>query len=186
MTRRIPLPIVLVVSGFVLLNWAWNVDLLWAVWLVSVGMWLGMWIGKGSAHAGRVLCLLGAAVVVGAVVVRALPVYSAGVGHVVRLEIPQPEGDRVISLTDPDSLKRWEAFCSRGSYVTMLTKGYGYHVRIWRDDGGLEEWRVTPGCVGLQRQGSGATVFVPWDRGFQEWFESVLRLPTTQQVGRRE
>jgi hypothetical protein len=81
--------------------------------------------------------------------------------------------DRRFVVTDPEQLKRLQAFGRRGSYRCMLKSGYGWEAEL---TSGGHTWRVYlhGGCFGDRPGGFSQTIFVPAEPGLDAWFERLI------------
>jgi len=116
-----------VACGVALFLFATDLWLLWAVWLVS----LGILLGKALSRQPRQPELVGlsiALLICGTLVIRALPIHCLDWGGCSRIIISKLGQDWKIELTDPREIEIFQAYGKRGHSETMQKSGYGYHL----------------------------------------------------------
>jgi hypothetical protein len=162
-----------VACGVALLIFATNLWLLWALWLVALGILLGKALAREPRWpemAGLSVSLL----IFGVLLVRGLPIHSLGWGQCSRMTITELGQDWQIEVYDPGEIDGFKSFSKRGHYETMQKSGYGYH--IYAGDGtNMTGYYVHGSCIGERPDGFVQTVFVPQKDGFRDFFEGVLR-----------
>ena len=81
MLLRVLLVVGLLIDTVVVLFFAWDLALLWAILLVSLGILIGMCTIRGNAKIAGTVCVVGLVVVALVVVLRALPIHSLDRGQ---------------------------------------------------------------------------------------------------------
>jgi hypothetical protein len=165
--------IALLLSVGIIALLAFNVRELWTAWYIAFGIFIGKIVSLGKARLAYLICGLILIVIVGYVVVRALPLHSLPWRDADRLEISVLHEDWKIELTDPKEIAEFATFGESGHYQTMLKSGYGYHIYVTQDSVSTGYY-IHGNAIGDMPGGAMQSVFVPKKEGFVEYFEGIL------------
>lgn len=161
------------VCGVVLFLFGTNLWLLWAVWLVSLGILLGKALSRQPCKPEMVGLSI-ALFVCGTLVIRALPIHWLNWEGTSRIVISKLGEDWKIEIADPEEIKIFQAYGRRGHYETIQKSGYGYHLYVG-DGNSLTSYYIHGDCIGEMPGGSAQSVFVPAKEGFMAFFEGVIK-----------
>ena len=161
-----------ILCGVALFLFATDLWLLWALWLVCLGILLGKALSLGPAKPEIVAAGI-TLLVFGTLLIRSLPVYSLGWDGSNRMTITKLGQDWKIEISDPGDIETFKTFAKLGRYETLQKSGYGYHVYVG-DGQSMTGYYVHGDCIGNKPGGFIQTVFVPRKRGFRQFFENVL------------
>jgi len=162
-----------VVCGVVLFIFATNLWLLWVLWLVA----LGIVVGKALSHKPQMPEFVVGAfaiLILGAILVRAMPFYSIGWEGCSRITVSKLGENWEIELSDPGEIDAFKSYGRRGHYGTMEKSGYGYHLYVG-DGNNMTGYYVHGNCIGDGPGGFVQSVFIPAKDGFRDFFEGVLK-----------
>jgi hypothetical protein len=172
----------LVFASVVVGAFAWNVQILWAILLVSLGILIGLVTIRGVGKIAGLICFLGLAAVPLIVAIRAMPIHSFGrsfgrsdLDGLDRIVIAMPDGEEHIEITEPSTVGEFKSLVGTGFYQSSLKCGECYEITFCR---GLDRsrWVIKYDTFGHLRGGFCETVFVPQRRGdFRRWLENVLK-----------
>ena len=162
-----------VICGVVIFVFAVNLWLLWALWLVA----LGILMGKVLSRKPQMPELVGgtfALLILGTVFVRGLPIHSVGWEGCSRITVSKLSENWEIELTDPGEIEVFNSYGRRGHYKTMVKSGYGYHLYVG-DVNNRKGYYMHGFGIGDSSGGFVQSVFVPAKDGFRDFFEGVLK-----------
>ena len=178
MVLRLSLIAGLVIDSLLVLVFAWNLQLLWAILLVSLGILIGLVTIRGNGKIAGLICLLALVMVPLVVALRALPIHSFGrsdLDGLDRIVIYLPSSEEKVEITDPGTLREFKILVRNGSYQSSLKCGDCYGITLGRGPD-WSRYVIKYDSFGHLGGGYYETVFVPQRRReFRRWLEDVLK-----------
>jgi hypothetical protein len=167
----------LLIDSLIVLAFALNLQQLWAILLISLGILIGLFTIRGNGKIGGLICFLVLVAVPLIVVLRAMPIYSfewPDLDGLDRIVIELPTGPAKFEITDPGTLNEFKRLVRFGSYRTSLKCGECYGITLFRGPN-LVRYVLRFDALGHQGGGACETNFVPQKRlEFRKWLEAVL------------
>jgi hypothetical protein len=177
LVRRLLLVAGLLIDSLIVLAFAVNLQQLWAILLISLGILIGLFTIRGNGKIAGLICFLVLVAVPLIVVLRAMPIYSfewPDLDGLDRIVIELPTGPAKFEITDPGTLNKFKRLVRFGSYRTSLKCGECYGITLFRGPN-LARYVLRFDALGHQGGGACETNFVPQKRlEFRKWLEAVL------------
>jgi hypothetical protein len=159
------------ISGVALLGFAVNVSVLCFTWVLTTGCILGLALGMRTPRTGYALVLVGAALPLACVAMRALPVFALGWAGIDKVAVEDPNGVR-IEITDAGVLKALEAYAGRGHYATIWKSGRTIPIVVTQRTTS-QAYYVHGDMIGSAPGGYMQSAFVPSKPGFGDFLASI-------------
>jgi hypothetical protein len=177
LVRRLLLVVGLMVDSLIVVAFARNLQQLWAILLISLGILIGLFTIRGNGKIAGLICFLALVTVPLIVVIRAMPIYSfewPDLDGLDRIVIEVPTSPAKFEVTDPGTLNEFTKLVRIGSYETSLKCGECYVFTLFRGPN-LARYVLRYDALGHQGGGACETNFVPQKRlEFRKWLEDVL------------
>jgi hypothetical protein len=177
MWSRLLLVAGLAIDGLIIFLFAVNLQWLWAIFFVSLGILVALATTLQKAKLAGVFCMLGVLVIPVVVVYRSLPIHSfdwSPIERLDRLTIVIPSGDARIEITDRETLIEFLMFGQRGYYKTSVKCGGIYSV-ILEDGANRRRLAICYDSFSDMPGDIVRTVFVPRSNvDFRKWLERLL------------
>jgi hypothetical protein len=168
----------LAIDSLVVLVFAWNLPVLWAILILSLGVLIGLVTIRGDGKIAGAICLLGLVTVPFSVTIRALPIHSFGwsdLDGLDRIVVDLPPGDKKLEITDPATLREFKSLVRTGFYRSSLKCGDCYGITLYRGPN-MSRYVIKYDSFGHLGGGYYETIFVPQRRReFRKWLEDVLK-----------
>jgi hypothetical protein len=145
----------------------------WSLLVFGAGLFLAILVTPNPTPmhwTATILVLMAVPLLIGW---RLAPVHSMEWNGIDRVEVERITGEDHFEITDPVELRELERFGARGTMRSMLKSGYGYHLRVWKDNVGTSHY-VHGDAFGTWPGGFSQSIFVPSESGFMKWFEELL------------
>jgi hypothetical protein len=127
----------LLIDSAIVVAFAMNLQELWAILLISLGILIGLITIRGNGTVAGLICLLGLVTVPLVVVLRAMPFHSFGWSDLdgidrIVIELPLGRGREKLEIDEPRTLSEFKALVRVGSFQTSLKCGECYGITLFR------------------------------------------------------
>jgi len=111
-------------GAYAVFAYAVNVELLWILWFVTLGILIGISLAPKPTRLAYLLPLAASGTIFISLIVRGLPIHGLGWEKLEKIEFRDIQESHPFEVTDPAVLSRFEAFGRRGRYITLWKTGY--------------------------------------------------------------
>ncbi len=128
--RKIAIALTILGTGFCILLFAFNVEQLWIVWLLTVGFFAGSSLSPRMTPIALAVCLMAPTSIVMTIIARSLPLYSLHWSGADTIEIATLAEDWKIVITDQTEINSVMGFGAAGHYESIVKCGNSLHLYV--------------------------------------------------------
>jgi hypothetical protein len=167
----------ILIDSLIVLTFAVNLQLLWAILLISTGIIIGLFTIRGNGAIAGLICSLALVAVPLIVALREMPVHSfewQDLDGLDRIAIELPGSTEKLEFTERVTLSEFRRLVRLGSYQTGLKCGECYGITLFRGPNSAR-YVIRYDAFGRRGGDSIETIFVPKDgHEFRKWLEDVV------------
>ena len=171
--RKLVLAVLVVTLGVCVALFAFNESLLWALWLVTLGFFLGVALSPRLTKTAILISSVATFSIAAALVYRALPIHSLPWAGADRVEIYNSDDNSRIPITDRDEIAALMDFGDSGHRRSILMAGSTQIIFVTHAHT-TTTYYIHGDSVGPSPGGFMQTVFVPSSPGLWSHLDRLI------------